>query len=333
MEEQKMNNTKKKSFNAIDFFGKFGILIILILMIIAFAFANKNFLTFENAGNILRQTAIKGFICVGMAMVIITGGIDLSVGSTAGICSCFMAYLLIWNVPYAAALAIVLVGGLAIGFLNGFFINGLGLPPFIATLGTMTSLRGLAYVVTQAKPVTGYDKAFDWIGKANIEIGPVIIPFSAVIMITLFVIGWLFLEKTRFGTYIYGVGGNEEATRLSGVNPKGMKYTVYAINGFLAALAGIVLMARTAGGQPKGGDGYEMEVITSVVLGGVSMSGGEGKIGFVLIGVFFMGVLSNGMVMMNVNDYWQQVIRGLVLVAAVAFDMFMQKAKAKQINS
>ncbi len=324
---------KRKKFNAIDFFGKFGILIILVLMVIAFSIAKSNFFTFENAGNILRQTAIKGFICVGMAMVIITGGIDLSVGSVAGICSCFMAYLLLWNVPWVLAFFIVLIGGFAIGMMNGFFINNLGLPPFIATLGTMTSFRGLAYVVTQAKPVTGYDKAFDFIGKYNMELGPVIIPFPALIMIILFVIGWLFLEKTRYGTYIYGVGGNEEATRLSGVNPKGIKYTVYAINGFLSALAGIVLMARTAGGQPKGGDGYEMEVITSVVLGGVSMSGGEGKIGFVLIGVFFMGVLSNGMVMLNVNDYWQQVIRGLVLVAAVAFDRFMQKEKAKQIKA
>lgn len=328
-----MEKINKKKFNPIDFFGKYGILIILILMVVAFSIANSNFLTFENVGNILRQTAIKGFICVGMAMVIITGGIDLSVGSVAGVCSCFMAYLLLWGVPYGIAFIIVLVAGFAIGMMNGFFINRLGLPPFIATLGTMTSFRGLAYVVTQAKPVTGYDKAFDWVGKTNLELGPVILPIPALIMIVLFVVGYFFLEKTRYGTYIYGVGGNEEATRLSGINPKGIKYTVYAINGFLSALAGIVLMARTAGGQPKGGDGYEMEVITSVVLGGVSMSGGEGKIGFVLIGVFFMGILANGMVMLNVNDYWQQVIRGLVLVAAVAFDMAMQKAKAKQIKA
>jgi len=327
-----MDKTKKK-FNPIDFFGKYGILIILIVMIIAFAFSNGNFLTFENIGNILRQSAIKGFICVGMAMVIITGGIDLSVGSICGVCSCLMAYLLLWNVPYALAFIITLAVGFVIGLMNGFFINGLNLPPFIATLGTMTSFRGLAYVVTQAKPVTGYDKAFDWIGKFNLTLGPVILPVSAIIMLLLFLIGYFFLEKTRFGTYIYGVGGNEEATRLSGVNPKSIKYTVYAINGFVSALAGIVLMARTAGGQPKGGDGYEMEVITSVVLGGVSMSGGEGKIGFVLIGVFFMGVLANGMIMLNVNDYWQQVVRGLVLVAAVAFDMAMQKAKAKQVNA
>jgi len=327
-----MNKTKKK-FNPIDFFGKYGILIILIVMVVAFTFANKNFMTFENIGNILRQTAIKGFICVGMAMVIITGGIDLSVGSITGVCSCLMAYLLLWNVPYAFAFILTLLAGLIIGFMNGYFINGLNLPPFIATLGTMTSFRGLAYVVTQAKPVTGYDKAFDWIGKANLTLGPVIIPISAIIMLVLFLVGYLFLEKTRYGTYIYGVGGNEEATRLSGVNPKGVKYTVYAINGFVSALAAIVLMARTAGGQPKGGDGYEMEVITSVVLGGVSMAGGEGKIGFVLIGVFFMGILANGMIMLNVNDYWQQVVRGLVLVAAVAFDMAMQKAKAKQINA
>ncbi len=323
-----MEKTKKR-FNPIDFFGKFGILIIMIIMIIAFTIANRNFATWQNAMNLLRQNSVQGSICVGMAMVIITGGIDLSVGSTVGICSVFMAFLLKTNMPWPIAMLITLAAGLLIGLINGFFINELGLPPFVATLGTMTSLRGLAYVLTQAKPVVGFPPDIHWIGKGSV----LSIPTPAIIMFIMFIIGYLFLEKTRYGTYIYGVGGNEEATRLSGVNPKMIKYIVYAANGFLAGLSGIILMSRVNGGQPKGGDGYEMDVITSVILGGVSMSGGEGQIGFVLIGVFFMGVLKNGLIMMNVSDYWQQVVSGIVLVAAVAFDRIMQKQKAKQVDA
>ena len=324
-----MGKTKKK-FNPIDFFGKFGILIITIVMIIAFTFGNKNFATWTNFMNLLRQNSVQGSICVGMAMVIITGGIDLSVGSTVGICSVFMAFLLkIPGMPWPIAMIITLFAGFLIGMMNGFFINEFGLPPFVATLGTMTSMRGLAYVLTQAKPVVGFPTTIHWIGKGSVAT----IPTPAIIMFFMFFLGYLFLEKTRYGTYIYGVGGNEEATRLSGVNPKTIKYIVYSINGFLAALSGIILMSRVNGGQPKGGDGYEMDVITSVILGGVSMSGGEGKIGFVLIGVFFMGVLKNGLIMMNVSDYWQQVISGIVLVAAVAFDRIMQKEKEKQVDA
>lgn len=325
-----MNNTKKK-FNPVDFFGKFGILIILILMAIAFSFANKNFFTWDNLMNLLRQNSVQGSICVGMAMVIITAGIDLSVGSVVGVCSCLMAALLIEpiSMPWPLAFIITLFAGTFVGFLNGFFINELGLPPFVATLGTMTSIRGVCYVTTQAKPVVGFPADIHWIGKGSVGS----IPVPAIIMLVIFVLGWLFLEKTRYGTYIYGVGGNEEATRLSGVNPKLIKYIVYSINGFLSALSGIILMSRVNGGQPKGGDGYEMDVITSVILGGVSMSGGEGKIWFVLIGVFFMGILKNGLIMMNVSDYWQQVLSGIVLIAAVAFDRLMQKAKAKQIEA
>ncbi len=324
-----MEKTKKK-FNPIDFFGKFGILIIMIVMIIGFSIGNKNFATWTNFMNLLRQNSVQGSICVGMAMVIITGGIDLSVGSTVGICSVFMAFLLkIPGMPWPIAMIITLFAGFLIGLTNGFFINELGLPPFVATLGMMTSLRGLSYVLTQAKPVVGFPSSIHWIGKGSVFT----IPTPAIIMAIMFILGYLFLEKTRFGTYIYGVGGNEEATRLSGVNPKTIKYIVYSINGFLAALSGIILMSRVNGGQPKGGDGYEMDVITSVILGGVSMSGGEGKIGFVLIGVFFMGVLKNGLIMMNVSDYWQQVTSGIVLVVAVAFDRIMQKEKEKQVDA
>ena len=319
----------KKKFNAIDFFSKYGMLLILIILIILFSILNSNFYTFKNIMNLLRQNSVQGIICVGMAMVLITGGIDLSVGSTAGISSVVCAYLLLAGVPWPLAIVITLIMGFAIGFLNGFFINVFRIPPFIATLGMMTSLRGLAYVVTQAKPVTGFGDGILWIGKGSIAQ----IPIPAVIMAICFILGYFFLERTRYGTYVYGVGGNEEATRLSGVNPKMVKYIVYIVNGVLSALAGIILMARVNGGQPKGGDGYEMAVITSVVLGGVSISGGEGRIGFVIVGVFLMGVLSNGLIMNNVSDYVQQVVSGIVLILAVAFDRFMKNQKSKKLEA
>ena len=160
-----------------------------------------------------------------------------------------------------------------------------------------------------------------------------LIPVPVIIMVIVFVLGILFLQKTRYGTYIYGIGGNEEASRLSGINTKKMKYLCYAICGALSALAGVVLLARVNSAQPKSGFGYEMDVITACVLGGVSTNGGEGKLSFVTFGILTMGVLSNGLIMINVSDYWQQAISGLVLIFAVAFDQMMQRMKAKQLQA
>lgn len=321
---------KRKQFNSADFFGKFGIVIILVGLITFFTVKNPSFIGPTNIINVLRQVAITGIISVGMTMVLVTGGIDLSVGSVVGVGTVFCALMLMAGIPwYLAVLACLLIGFL-IGLANGFLINRLNIPPLIATLGMCTALRGTCYLVTNGSPVFGFPDDILFLGKGYL-FG--VIPVPVILMILVFVLGILFLQKTRYGTYIYGIGGNEEASRLSGVSTKKIKYICYAVCSALSALAGIVLLARVNSGQPKSGDGYEMDVITACVLGGVSISGGEGNLSFVTFGVLIMGVLSNGLIMIDVSDYWQQVIKGLVLIAAVAFDRAMQYMKAKQVHS
>jgi len=254
-------------------------------------------------------------------MVLLTGGIDLSVGSIIGVAGVGAAELMLFNVPPVLSVAIMLLVSAVIGLLNGFFINKLDVPPLITTLGMMTSLRGLAYIITGGLPVFGFTSTFAKLGQGYLWI----IPIPVIVMAFIFALGIVLLVKTRFGRYIYGVGGNEEATRLSGVNIKRVKYLVYGMSGFLSGLSGIILLSRINSGQPKAGQGYEMDVITAVVLGGVSISGGEGRLSMVIIGVVIMGVLTNGMIMMNVNDYVQQLVKGLVLIAAVSFDRYQAR--------
>ncbi len=314
---------ENKKFNLKNFLAQYAIVLVLIALVVFFSLRAPQFLKSTNIFNILRQVAINGIIAVGMTMVLLTGGIDLSVGSIVGLSCVLTANLLLSNVPPALAVLITLAVGVLVGLINGFFINMFNIPPLITTLAMQTAIRGVAYIITGGLPVFGFDQAITVIGKGYL--GP--IPIPVVIMAVVFVVGIIFLEKTRYGRYIYGVGGNEEASRLSGVNVKNIKYMVYAICGMLAALAGIVLLARVNSGQPKAGEKYEMDAITSAVLGGVSIAGGEGKLGFVIIGVLLMGVLSNGMIQLNVQEYVQWVVQGGTLVLAVGFDRFLRTKK------
>ncbi len=306
---------------------KYAIVLVLVVLIVMFSVLSKNFLTKTNIINILRQVSVNGIIAVGMAIVLITGGIDLSVGSVAGIACVSTALLMNAGVPWFIAIILVLLLSACAGLINGFSISQLGISPFIATLAMMTALRGCAYLLTGGLPVFGFPDDILFMGKGSV-LG---IPVPVIIMVTIFVISIIVMDKTKFGVYVYGVGGNEEATRLSGINVKKIKYMTYVISSVLSGLAGVILLARVNSGQPKAGDGYEMDAITSVVIGGISMSGGEGNMPFVIVGVLIMGVLSNGMVMLNIQDYTQQVVKGLVLLLAVAYDKFMQARKAKVV--
>ena len=309
---------------ASDIFAKYGIVFVLLALIIVFSIMSPIFLRVENLLNILTQVSVVGIVAVGMTMVLITGGIDLSVGSIIGVACVLIAELLLNGVNTILAVVITLIVGTLLGTLNGFFINEVQIPPLIATLGMMTSLRGVAYLITGGMPVFGFSSDITVLGQSGLYGW---IPVPVIIMSIVFILGYLFMEKTKHGRYIYGVGGNEEATRLSGINVKKIKYIVYSISGLLCALAGIVLLARINSGQPKAGSGYEMDVITAVVLGGVSISGGEGRIGFVVIGVLFMGILTNGMILLNVQEYVQWVIKGMALLMAVGFDRYVQTRK------
>ena len=316
----------KKKFRVGDFLAKYAIVLILIALCAIFSIATPTFYKEANLFNILRQVAVVGIVAVGMTMVLLTGGIDLSVGSIIGVACVTAAELLLIGMNVYLVVLITLVISAGLGLLNAFLINVAKIPPLITTLAMMTTLRGVAYLITGGMPVFGFDSAILVLGKGEL-FG--VIPVPVIIMVFFFILGWLFLDKTRYGRYIYGVGGNEEATRLSGISVKKIRYIVFAISGFLSGVAGIVLLARINSGAPKSGQGYEMDVITAVVLGGVSITGGEGKIGFVVIGVLFMGVLSNGMTLLNVQEYVQWVIQGLALIGAVSFDRVVQSRKAK----
>ena len=315
--------------NIRNIFSKYGIYIVLVAMIIFFSFASSAFFTSDNIFNILRQVAVVGIAAVGMTFVMLTGGIDLSVGSIIGVSGIVTAQLMVLGVHPVIAIIVALISGIIMGLINAFIINELKVPPLIVTLGMMTSLRGIAYLVTKGLPIFGFSESFTLIGQGYLWI----IPVPVIIMALAFIAGYMVLNKFTIGRYIYGVGGNEEASRLSGVNVKKIKYFVYAVSGFLCGLAGVVLLARTNSGQPKAGSSYEMDIITAVVLGGVSISGGEGKITRVIAGVMIMGILSNGMIITNVGDYVQRVVQGLVLIAAVAFDCYNKSRNAKRSDA
>ncbi|WP_235622762.1 ABC transporter permease [Enterocloster bolteae] len=260
-----------------------------------------------------------------MTFVILTGGIDLSVGAIIGVSGVLTAMMMINNVNPIIASLISLALCTLIGFATGLVISHIGIPPMVATMGTMTSLRGVAYLITGGTPVFGFDSRYAVIGQGYVGA----VPIPVIILVLSFAAGIFFLSKTRHSRYIYGVGGNEEVARLSGISVHRIKAFVYAVSGFCSALAGLVMLGRLNSGQPRAGESYEMDVITAVVLGGVSLTGGVGKISHVVFGVLIIGVLTNGMTMMAVDDYWQRVVKGLVLLLAVGFDRFIQKRQQK----
>lgn len=319
-----MNNKKNDIVTKIL---DYGILMVLVTLIFVFSLASGNFLTVNTLMTILKQVAISGITSVGMCYVILTGGIDLSVGSIAALTAVTAAILMKQGFSGLAASAIALIIALFFGILNGFCVTRLSMPPLIATLGTQTALRGLAYIITDGLPVHSFSKTYGNFAKTSI-FG---VPLMVILMLAVFAAGKFILEKTTIGRYVYGVGGNEEASHLSGVNVVRVKLIVYGFAGFLSGIAGLVLLSRTSSGQPSAGDGYEMDAITAVALGGVSLSGGEGKINQVMIGVVLMGVLSTGMIMCGINDYVQRLVKGIVLILAVAFTEFSGKVRNQRM--
>jgi ribose/xylose/arabinose/galactoside ABC-type transport system permease subunit len=316
-----------------DVFQKYGTAVILVILFVFFSIKSETFLSVSNIWNMLRQTSVTGIISVGMTMVMLTGGIDLSVSAIVAVSSvtCSICMVSLKMNMWLAILAAILIGLLA-GLINGLFITYVKIPPLIATLGTQTAIRGIAYIMTNGYTVYGFPTAFDFIGKGYIA-G---IPVPVIVLVAALVVGWYVLNKTKFGRYLYAIGGNSEASRLSGININKRLVMTYVISGGLAAMAGIIELSRLSSGQPNAGEGYEMSAITAVVLGGISVSGGEGKFSGVIFGILIMGILSSGLVMMNVSTYYQQLIRGLVLLFAVSIDQILKRnllAKSKRVRS
>lgn len=285
---------------------------------IVVAIINPRFLTISNILNVFRQMSINSIIAIGMTMVILTGGIDLSVGAILAYCGAIMAYLL--NIGYNPVIAIVLtlILGLIFGAFNGVLVAKMKLQPFIVTLVTMTFLRGATLVFTNGKPITVRDGGvlFEEIGGGYLFK----IPIPIYIMITLFIVGYYLLNHTKFGRYTYAIGGNEEATKLSGIKVDKIKIWVYGIAGMLSALAGIIATSRLFSAQPTAGEGYELDAIAAVVLGGTSLAGGTGTIFGTLLGSLIIGVLGNALNLLNVSSYYQLMIKAGVILVAVLID-------------
>jgi ribose transport system permease protein len=295
-------------------------LIGLVVLSTALAILSSQFLTASNLITVLRQTSINIVIATGMTFVILTGGIDLSVGSMFAFAGVVMAALLGTAVPLVVSVALVLLLGAAVGAITGVVITKGKAQPFIATFVFMTLLRGTTLVFTNGTPMPADDgphaDAFAFLGQGH-WLG---VPMPVYIMIAVLAIGYYVLRHTRFGRYVYALGGNEEAARLSGLRTNLLKTAVYAISGLLAALAGIVLTARLGSAQPTAGTGYELDAIAAVVVGGTSLSGGSGRISDTLIGALLIGILNNALNLMSVPSYYQMIAKGMIILIAVLLD-------------
>ena len=303
-----------------------AIWVVLVVLVIVFTIANPRFISPNNLLTLLRQVSMYGIASIGMTFVILLGDIDLSTGTIISFVNIICAYMMVnMGLHPVIAILVSLVAATLIGVLNGFMVSTVGIPAIIATYATQTAFYGLALIICGGMPISGFSKGFAVIGQGYVGI----VPIPVIIMAICFAIGSFILNKTYFGRYFYAVGGNVEAAKLSGIRVSRIKYLVFAISGFFAGLAGIVMLSRTASGNASSGaDGFEFEVITCVVLGGVSVTGGVGRMSGVVAGTFIIGALKNGMVLMNVNSYVQKIVMGVVLALAVGFDCMQNKKRA-----
>ncbi len=325
----------------VDLFGflaRFAPLIFLVVLMVVFAILEPRFMSSVNLFNVMRQVSITGLLAIGMTFVILTAGIDLSVGSLLAFAGLVAAAVAKGGMQdrftvgdeaigygwQAAALAAIVVGLIG-GYLQGLAITRLKVPPFVVTLGGMSAFRGAALLFAAGGPISGFQPDFAWWGQG--KIGPV--PVPVIIFLGCAVIAHIVLSKTRFGRRVYAVGGNPEAARLSGLNVNGIICSVYVIMGFFAGLGAFVLAARLNSAEAVAGTGYELTVIASVVIGGTSLFGGVGTIFGTVIGSVLIGVLLNGLVLMNVSSYIQQIIIGVIIVLAVAFDTFAKSRRRR----
>ena len=306
-----------------------GILIALVLMIAFLCIyprTSNTFPTLNNIFNVLRQSAPNLMLACGMTMVIILGGIDLSVGSIIAMSGCFAAGAVVWGgMPEVIGLIIGVLSGTVFGMFNGFMIAKTTIPPFIVTLASMNIAKGIAYVFSQGKPIRCMTEPWKFLGAGYL----LKIPTPVWTMFIVFIVCVLFLNRTRIGRHVYAVGGNATAAKFSGIDTFKVKFAVFTISGTLAGLAGITIASRLYSGTCTSGDAAEMDAIAAVVIGGTSMAGGSGKLGGTLIGALIIGILNNGLNLMGVNSDWQFIIKGGVILGAVYMDFIRSQKKAK----
>jgi inositol transport system permease protein len=329
-----MDSNKSKKLK--DFIGKYGIYLVLVLMILIMSVLSPVFLSTRNLLNVIRQVSVIGLISLGVTLVIISKGIDLSSGSVlalAAVVAASLAQKSDWaakmypnlpDLPIFVPIIAALIVGTLVGMMNGSFIALTGIPAFIATLGSYVSIRGLALLYSDGRPISSLNESYQFIGQGYIA-G---VPFPVIIFLAMALVTWVMLNHTKFGKSIYAVGGNITAAEVSGINVKKTLIKIYAYAGMLAGLAAVVLTARVNTGQPGMGVAYELDAIAATTIGGTSHSGGIGTIQGAVVGALILGVLNNGLNLLGVSAYWQQILKGAIIVGAVIIDM-RKNAKKK----
>ncbi|CUX29957.1 ABC transporter permease [Clostridium sp. C105KSO13] len=309
---------------------QFSTIIILVVMVIFFTMCSGNFFKVNNILNILRQVSVLSILTAGMTFVVISGGMDLTVGSYLGLTGVVAVQLMTvlhMNIGVSCLLTIIVIT--VFGLITGLLIVTLNVSPIVITLGMQTVVRGIAYIISGGLPIYDVPDSIVFLGQGYV-FG---IPVPVIIMVVIVLIMGIVLKYTYFGRYVYAIGGNVEAAKLAGVAVNKILISLYAISAFLTALAGIALTGRLSSGAPASGTGTEMDVITAVVIGGVSINGGKGSMLGAFVGAVIIGVLSNGLTIMNVSEYYQQVVKGLVLILAVAFDVLANRERIKKVKA
>ncbi|HHQ4327977.1 TPA: ABC transporter permease [Clostridium perfringens] len=301
--------------------SKYKSLIGLVLLCIVITIVTPNFLSVSNITNVFTQVSVNAIIAIGMTFVILTGGIDLSVGSTLAISGAVGASIVKSTGNLFLAIIVAAVIGIAVGLINGLLVSKGKLQAFIVTLATMTIFRGATLVFTDGTPISKLPEAFVKIGNGKLGF----MPIPVIITIIIAIIAVYALSQTRFGRYLYALGGNEDASRLSGINTDKIKTLVYVVSGFASAIAGVIITSRIGSASPNAGTGFELDAIAAVVIGGTSLAGGEGTITGTLIDALIIGVLNNGLKLMNVSPFYQSIVKGLVILIAVLLDKKSRK--------
>ncbi|MBA3269046.1 MAG: ribose ABC transporter permease [Acidobacteria bacterium] len=300
---------------------QFGTLLGLVVLCLVLWALTPHFFTVANMLNVAQQTSINAIVAVGMTYVILSGGIDLSVGSIVALSGVVLGVLLQDQQPLPVALFLALGVGVACGLINGALVSWGGLPPFIVTLGMMSVARGAALLFTEGRPVSGFDPGFRSLATGHVGF----VPAPVMVTIVVYAIAHVVLTRTTFGRYVYAIGGNEEATRLSGVAVRLHKTVIYAVSGLMSAVAAVILTARLNSAQPIAGMMYELDAIAATVIGGTSLMGGEGTLAGTLVGALIMGVLRNGLNLLGVSSFLQQIVIGGVIVGAVLIDTVLKR--------
>lgn len=311
-----MKQSPKESKQGRRWPAQLGLTIALVALMTALAVARPNFVTVTNLVNLLRQISINGILAVGVTYVLLTGGVDLSLGSLVALTGVIAAGFAHPGSSPAGAAAIGILAGGVCGVVNGLIVTRGRIAPFVATLGMMTSARGLALLISGGRPVSNLSAGFTMLGSGNVAA----VPIPILILLIVAAASHVMLRNMRLGRHIYAVGGNPDAALASGVNVRRVKMIAYTICGALSGLAGVVLAARITTGQPNAGVGYELDAIAAVVIGGTSLNGGVGNIGGTILGALLMGVINNGLDLLNVSSYYQQIVKGVIIVGAVWLD-------------